>query len=343
MTGVGYPTAREPAVDTQVHVTTDSLGAGSNTGAEASATLRRKGFRLMRQTPAGLRPRRQRTAYLYILPALIVFVVFLGIPLVQTIQYSFYHWNGLGQATVAGLSNYLEVFRNADLRAGFGHAAQLMIFYSLIPVCLGLILATVVSRSASSRSMSFYRTVFFLPQVIATVVVATMWISIYSQNGMLNQLLRAVGLGDLARVWLGDPTSALICIGVVGSWFNTGLCVVLFLSGIGTIAPEIYEAARIDGASRRREFFWITLPAVRGQIAVALTLTMVSALKTFDLVYITTRGGPGTSTTVPAFEAYNQAFNTGKVGLAAAIAVVLTVAIVLVTVLISRIAPKDVQ
>ncbi len=114
----------------------------------------------------------------------------------------------------------------------------------------------------------------------------------------------------------------------------------LFLSGIGNIAPELFEAARLDGAGRVREFFAITLPSLRGQIAVALTLTVVSALKTFDLVYITTRGGPpGTATTVPAFEAYNRAFNTGQVGLASAIAVVLTVAIVALTFLISRITP----
>jgi len=118
---------------------------------------------------------------------------------------------------------------------------------------------------------------------------------------------------------------------------------VLFLSGIGNIAPELFEAARLDGAGRVWEFFAITLPSLRGQIAVALTLTVVSALKTFDLVYITTRGGPGTATTVPAFEAYNRAFNTGQVGLASAIAVVLTLAIVALTFLISRITPREAE
>jgi raffinose/stachyose/melibiose transport system permease protein len=191
--------------------------------------------------------------------------------------------------------------------------------------------------------MSFFRTVLFLPQVIATVVIGTIWITIYSQNGLLNQTLRAVGLDTLTRVWLGDHTLALIAIGLIGTWLNIGLCMVLFLSGIGNIAPELFEAARLDGAGRVREFFAITLPSLRGQIAVALTLTVVSALKTFDLVYITTRGGPGTATTVPAFEAYNRAFNTGQVGLASAIAVVLTIAIVTLTFLISRISPREAE
>ena len=169
----------------------------------------------------------------------------------------------------------------------------------------------------------------------------TIWVSIYSQTGLVNQVLRAVGLGSLARVWLGEYDTALIAIGLVGTWLNIGLCLVLFLSGVGNIPPELFEAARIDGAGRIREFFAITLPSLRGQISVGLTLTVVSALKTFDIVYITTRGGPGTSTAVPAYEAYNRAFNTGQVGLAAAVALVLTVVIVAATVLIGRLEPKD--
>lgn len=281
--------------------------------------------------------------YLYVVPAFLVFAVFLGAPLVQTAQYSFYDWNGIGTATVAGVSNYLTVFDDEQLRGSFLHAGVLIVFYAVVPVVIALILSAVISRAHAMKSMSFYRTVLFLPQVIATVVIGTIWISIYSANGLFNQSLRAVGLGSLARVWLGDHNFALIAIGLIGTWLNIGLCMVLFLSGIGNIAPELFEAARLDGAGRFREFVAIALPSLRGQIAVALTLTVVSALKTFDLVYITTRGGPGTTTTVPAFEAYNRAFNTGQVGLASAVAVVLTVVIVGLTFLISRIAPREAE
>jgi raffinose/stachyose/melibiose transport system permease protein len=281
--------------------------------------------------------------YLYVMPAVLVFAAFLGAPLVQTVQYSFYDWNGIGTATVAGISNYLSVFDDEQLRGSFRHAGVLMLFYAVVPVTIALLLSAVISRAHAMRSMSFFRTALFLPQVITTVVIGTVWISVYSQDGLLNQTLRAVGLGSLARVWLGDHTFALIAIGLIGTWLNIGLCLVLFLSGIGNIAPELFEAARLDGAGRVREFIAITLPSLRGQIAVALTLTVVSALKTFDLVYITTRGGPGTATTVPAFEAYNRAFNTGQVGLASAIAVVLTVSIVALTFLISRITPREAE
>jgi raffinose/stachyose/melibiose transport system permease protein len=286
--------------------------------------------------------RRSRVAYLYILPAFAVFAVFLGYPFLQTIQYSFYDWDGLSAATWAGVANYAAVVTDPTLRAAFGHALVLMVFYAALPIAIALLLTTLISRAHRLRAMSVYRTVLFVPQVIASVVVATIWVSIYSPDGLLNEGLRLIGLGSLARVWLADYSLALVAVGFVGTWLNVGLCLVLFLSGVGNIPPVLYEAARIDGAGPVREFFAITLPSLRGQVAVALTLTVTSALKTFDLVYVTTSGGPGNSTTVPGFEAYHRAFGTGQVGSAAAVAIALTVVIMIVTALIHRLNPKEV-
>ena len=300
----------------------------------------RTGTATTRRARAG---RVQWKAYLYILPAFLLFAVFLGVPLLQTAQYSFYDWNGLGAATCAGIGNYVRVVTDPAISSAFLHTGVLVVFYSVVPVTIALLLTSLISRANRLKGMSFYRTVLFLPQVIASVVVATIWVSIYSPDGLLNSVLRAVGLDALTKVWLGDFSTALIAIGFVGTWLNIGLCLVLFLSGVGNIQPELFEATRLDGANARQEFFGVTLPALRGQIAVALTLTVTTALKTFDLVYVTTRGGPGTSTTVPAFEAYNRAFNTGQVGAAASIAVVLTIVIVLITALISRLQPKDAE
>ena len=282
-------------------------------------------------------------AYLYILPAFVLFAVFLGVPAVQTAQYSLFKWNGIGPSTWVGLQNYAELFTDSVLRSSFLHAGVLIFFYAVIPLVVALFLTAIISRGANLRGMSLFRTLLFLPQVVASVVVATIWVAIYSPDGLINQLLRLVGLGSLTRAWLGDFDTALPAVGIVGSWLGIGLCLVLFLSGVANIQPELFEAARIDGAGPVGEFFSITLPALRGQIAVALTLTVVAALKTFDLVYITTRGGPGTSTTLPAFEAYNRAFNTGKVGSAAAVAIVLTALILVVTVLIQKIQPDEVE
>jgi len=296
----------------------------------------RRGFQ--RERPRG---RQQPVAYLYVLPAFLVFALFLGIPFLQTIQYSFYKWDGLGASTWVGWSNYVQVFTDPKLRAAFGHALVLMVFYSFLPVTIGLVLTAMISRASRLRGLNVYRTVLFLPQVIASVVVATIWVSVYSENGLLNWSLRLIGLEGVTRIWLGDYGTALIAIGFVGTWLNTGLCLVLFLSGVGNIPPTLFEAARLDGAGARQEFFAVTLPDLRGQVAAALTLTMISALKNFDLVYITTRGGPGNSTTVPAYEAYNRAFNTGQVGSAAAVAIALTAVIMVITTVIGRIQPRE--
>ncbi|MBI0293498.1 sugar ABC transporter permease [Streptomyces sp. PRKS01-29] len=273
--------------------------------------------------------------YLYILPALIVYAVFLLYPFGQSVWLSFVHWDGLTVATPAGFDNYRALFTDPSLRAPFLHALLLLVFYAALPVAIGLLLAAVMSR-ARVRGMTFFRTVLFLPQVLALIVVGVAWRSILAPDGLLNDALRAVGLGGLTRPWLGDYTWALPAVGVVGTWVGTGLCMVLFLAGAQRIPRELYEAARMDGAGPLREFLTVTLPGLRPQIAVALTLTIVAGLRNFDLIYITTSGGPGNATSVPAYEVYHRAFETNEVGSAAAVGVALTVLIFVLTVTVSR-------
>ncbi|MFI8986744.1 carbohydrate ABC transporter permease [Streptomyces antimycoticus] len=273
--------------------------------------------------------------YVYILPALIVYAAFLLYPFGQSVWLSSQHWDGLTVATPAGFDNYRALFSDASLRAPFLHALLLLVFYAALPVAIGLLLAALMSR-ARIRGMTFFRTVLFLPQVLALIVVGVAWRSILAPDGLLNDALRAVGLGGLARPWLGDYTWALPAIGVVGTWVGTGLCMVLFLAGAQRIPRELYEAARLDGAGPLREFLTVTLPGLRPQIAVALTLTIVAGLRNFDLIYITTSGGPGNATSVPAYEVYHRAFETNQVGSAAAVGVALTVLIFVLTVTVSR-------
>ncbi|HYV01201.1 MAG TPA: sugar ABC transporter permease, partial [Actinomycetota bacterium] len=203
-----------------------------------------------------------------------------------------------------------------------------------------LLLAAVLSR-ARVRGLAGFRTILFLPQVIATVVVALMWRWIYAPDGVLNQVLRGMGLRGLARSWLGDFTLALPAVGLVGTWVASGLAMVLFIAGVQKIPTSLYDAARIDGAGAFREFRAVTLPGLRGEIAVAITLTVIPALRTFDLIYMTTKGGPGDSTLVPAFTVYTRAFQTGQVGSAAAIGMALAVLIFVITVLVLLISERE--
>ena len=274
-------------------------------------------------------------AYLYLWPAFVVYAIFLLFPLVRAVNLSFFDWDGLTTGTWVGFANYVDVFTDDRLRGAFGHALVLLLFFAVVPIVIGLALASILHR-ARVAGLGFFRTVVFLPQVVAMVVVAVAWRRIYAPDGPLNSALGAIGLGGLQRAWLGDYTWALPAVGFVGTWFEIGLVTVLLLAGMGKIPLDLYEAARLDGAGPVREFFAVTLPSVRGELAVAATLTVIAGLKTFDLVYITTKGGPGQQTSVPSYEVYHQAFELGRVGAASALGVCLTVVIFAISFAVDR-------
>jgi raffinose/stachyose/melibiose transport system permease protein len=275
--------------------------------------------------------------YLYLLPAFLLYGGFVLLPLLHGLWLSFFDWNGLTRGTWVGLLNYRDLLTSPEIRSAFLHSLTLIIFYALLPVALGLLLAASASR-VRVRGLAAYRTVLFLPQVMPMVVVALIWRRIYSPDGPLNHGLQAIGLHGLARPWLGDFGLALPAVGLVGTWVLFGLCMVLFIAGVQKIPTSLYDAARVDGAGPIREFRAVTLPGLRGEIVVALTLTIIAALRNFDLIYITTQGGPGDATTVPSFEVYRRAFQTGRVGSAAAIGMTVALVIFAMTFLVTRMA-----
>ncbi|OAB89040.1 sugar ABC transporter permease [Janibacter melonis] len=281
----------------------------------------------------------RRVAWLYLLPALLVYGAFALYPLLRAGWISLYDWDGLSVGSWVGLSNYTEVLTDERLRAALLHALVLMVFYAVLPLLIGLVLAGIMHRSRV-RGLGFFRTVVFLPQVVAMVVIAVAWRRVYASEGSLNSLLSAIGLDSLTRGWLGDYTFALPSVGVIGTWFETGLVTVLLLAGLSQVPKDLYEAARLDGAGPIREFLAVSLPSIRGEIAVALTLTVIASLKTFDLIFMTTKGGPGHSTTVPSYEVYRQGFEQGAVGLASAVGVVLTLIIFAISFVITRLGDR---
>ena len=201
---------------------------------------------------------------------------------------------------------------------------MLIVFYAVIPVIIGLLLTAALTRTAI-RGFRFFRTTLFLPQLIAGVVIAQAWVWVYDASGPLNRGLQLFGLGSLVRPWLGDFTWALPSIGVIGTWVTFGLCMVLFVAGVQKIPLELYDAARVDGAGAFREFFAVTLPGLRNEILVAFVLTTINALRSFDVIYNTTTGGPGNTTIVPSMYMYQNAFLFNRVGYAAAIATILAI------------------
>jgi len=302
----------------------------------------------IRDVPIEVAPRRserlpgepRKIALLYIAPAFLIYAAFNLVPLVQGMNYSLYNWDGLSTATWAGFSNYKQFFADPIVRASYLHVLVLIVFYSFIPTIIGLVLAALLSRMRI-HGLTVFRTLLFLPTVLTDVVLAVAWTWIYDPNGVLNNFLRAIGLGFLARPWLGDFHFALPAVGVFGAWEEYGFCMVLFLAGVMKIPTSLYEAARVDGANAWREFFTVTLPGLRYELTVVIVLTVIDALDTFDEVFVMTNGGPGTATNVPAFAIYQRAFITGQVGSAAAMGITLMLIVFAVTYGITKVMERD--
>ncbi|HRL10475.1 MAG TPA: sugar ABC transporter permease [Aggregatilineales bacterium] len=268
--------------------------------------------------------------WLFVLPALIMYAIFVLFPLLQSVRYSFFRWNGIGEMRWVGLDNYATILDDPNLLGTIYNALILVIFFSVIPVTLGLIVASIIHRIAPGKLGAVARTVLFLPQVIPLVAAGIIWGWLLALTGLINQLLDAVGLGAITRAWLGDFDWALPAVGFIGVWVLLGFCTVLLWTGMTKLDPALFESARIDGADWRTEFTRITVPLLRQEIGVCLTVTIIAALAAFDIVYVTTAGGPGNATAVPGIQIYILAFTQQRIGLASALSVMLMTLVLLI-------------
>lgn len=274
--------------------------------------------------------------WLFVLPALLMYATFVLFPLLLSILYSFFRWDGIGVMTWVGMKNYQTVLEVPDLLGTIFNAFRLVLFFSFGSVALGLVVASVIYRVATGRFGAVARTVLFLPQVIPLVAAGIIWGWLLALPGLINQVLNAVGLGAFTRAWLGDFDWALPAVGLIGIWVLLGFCIILLLTAMAKVDPGLYESARIDGASWFTEFVRITIPLLRNEIGVCLTVTVIAALAAFDIVYVTTAGGPGNATAVPGIKIYTLAFTEQRIGLASALAVLLMLLVLVVILPIQR-------
>lgn len=277
--------------------------------------------------------KRKPSGYLYILPAVVLLGLFIVYPFVRAGQYSFLSWDGVGAAHWVGGFNWEQIYLDPVERGSLVNAATLFIFFSLVPVALGLVIVSLLARTRR-RGMGVFRVIFFLPQVLVTVVIAVVWTWILAPGGTgsLNGVIHALGLGPaIGPAWLGDFSTALLAIGLVGTWTEFGLCFVLFLAGIQRIPSEMFDSARIDGAGLIREFRSVIVPMLRREIGAAITISVVASLQSFPLIYQATNGGPGTATTTPGLLVYRDAFQLGDVGGASALGIALAIVTFILT------------
>jgi raffinose/stachyose/melibiose transport system permease protein len=279
--------------------------------------------------------------WLYLLPGGLLFSVIIIVPFVMNVGLSFAQWPGVGDIAWIGFDNYTRLFADDTFWASFRNSIAMIIAMVVIPTGVGLLLASVlfdvIGKRFGGRTASTLRALYYLPQILPVAIAGIVmgWI-LRPQNGALNNILEAVGLGNLTQNWLGDPSTALPSVMAIMVWVQIGYPVVIFMAALQRVDPELYEAAEIDGAGWFRRFRAITIPQIKPEtFVVALTCT-IAAMKVFGPVFVLTRGGPGDATNVPSYFAYQNFFERANVGYGAAISTVLTLIIIVLSIIFIR-------
>ncbi len=261
--------------------------------------------------------------YIFILPALALFATFSVYPFFKVFQLSVTHWDGISPTTLyVGLENFKDLFTDNPV---FWLAMRNAFFVTFLALTaqnlLALFLAILCDREIKGGNI--YRVIFYLPPVLSGIVVGLIWNWIYDGNyGLLNHFLSFIGLGDLSRAWLSDPKTALIAVSVIHMWKGFGWGFVILLAGLQSIPRELYEAARVDGASSWIVFKNITAPLMIPVFILVSILTILGTMQIFDIVISTTGGGPGYHTEVPVTRIVSMMIGSSKFGYACAMGVV---------------------
>lgn len=267
------------------------------------------------------RNQRSLAPFLFLAPGIFMFLVYVIIPIFQSINISFYEWDGLGEATYIGFDNYIELIDDEAFYTSLKNNVIWLILY-LLAIPAGLFVALFLNQTVTG--IRIYKSLFFFPFVISQVVVGLVFSWFYDPSyGLMNIILMALG-ADAIPV-LADEKYVTYGIIAAGLWPQTAYCMILYLTGLNSVDPEQIEAARLDNARGFKMLWYIILPQLRPATFIALVVTVIGALRSFDLISIMTDGGPWGSSQVLAFYMYEQAFSEYgfRMGYGAAIAVVL--------------------
>jgi ABC-type sugar transport system permease subunit len=271
--------------------------------------------------------RRRRAGLLLSLPAVLVVVALLGLPIGQAIYYSMTTWDGIS-ATWIGPSAYLTALSDPILWRVLENNALLLLS---IPFAIGIPLGIAALLHEQVRGWRFFRSVYFLPTAISWVVIGMVAVQFFALSGLMNAMLRAVGLASLQTDMLAGQRSALVALAITFVWSMLGTNTIIFLTGMATLDPTLVEAARVDGLTRRQIFFRVTVPLLRRFIQFSFVITVISAFSAlFSLIFVMTNGGPGFGTTTLEFFVYQSAFSQGQFGTGALYGIILFVIMIVV-------------
>lgn len=277
---------------------------------------------------------------LFVLPALLIFVGFVLFPLILSGIYSLFEYDGIGTMKFLGLQNYIEMFtKDKHFPKAFVNSFLLVAASLFIQLPISLILALVLARGVKGEK--FFRTVYFVPVVISSMVIGQLWMKIFNSDyGLLNILIRALGIKDFDYSWLATPGTAFLSTVVPAIWQYIGYHMLIFYAGIKSISKDYYEAAEIDGATTWQTNRKITLPLLAPVIKTCVIFSITGSLRAFDLIYVMTGGGPNHASEVPATLMYNNLFRRGLYGYGSAEAFFIVVECLVLTVIINKMFKK---
>ena len=262
-----------------------------------------------------------RTVFLS--PPLIVFSIFVLIPLINSFYYSFTNWNGFNsEYDFVGLENYTRISSDNLFQNSIFNTVIWLISAILIPTILGLLLALLIDSQV--RGSNFFKSIFYLPICLSAVVVGQIWIWIYQQEwGLLNIIINLFSENSFEYAWLSKPETSLYSVIIAWSWQQTALSMVIYLAGLTSIPKNLLEASQIEGANIFQRTFFIVIPLLIPATIIVVALSMINSLKGFDILYIMTQGGPFHSSDTLAMHMYNESFRKYRMGYGSAISVVL--------------------
>jgi raffinose/stachyose/melibiose transport system permease protein len=305
----------------------------------ASTVLENAGLPRWSRSPQ--RVKNNLTIVLFLLPAFLLFVIFLIYPIIQSVYYSLFDWNGLGPAVdFIGLENFKAILSDRVFLLALRNGFFIVLLSILIQLPLALALALLVGRDLPGRG--FFRTIFFMPYVFSEVITAIMWLMLYNpdpQRGFINALVVLIP-GAKAVPWLADTNLVLMAIFAVLTWKYFGFYLLLYMTGLQSIPAEIEEAARIDGANRRQLLTHVTVPLLGGTIRTTVYLSALGSLQQFILVWIMTKGGPVNASEVMATYMYRYGFVRFWLGYGSAVAIVMFLICLIFSLLYQRFMPQ---
>lgn len=289
-----------------------------------------------------MKKRTDKGYYLFLLPGVALFLIIIAFPFVMNFYLSFTRWSGVGAAELVGLKNYWRAVNDIGFWSSLKNNMLIIIAMTTVPTIIGLMLSVLlfqyVSVKIGNKTTSIFRAGFYLPQIIPTVIIAVIWKWIFQPNwGALNVILQQMGLEALARDWLGNPAWALSAVILVMIWFQIGYPMVIFMSALQRIGPEIYESAKVDGATGFRMLYNITIPLISPEIYVVILTTIIYSLKIFGPIYAFTRGGPGNATMVASYFSFKNFFEISNVGYGATMSTIISLIIVAITIIYIRV------